>query len=190
MLDAGADIDRPNPDGMTPLIMALDNGFPEVALALLDRGANPHIWDWWGRTPLYVAVTMRGGLDGHAGPRSPASLAVIQTLLEAGVTPNPQLAFKEPSRGGRDNRRIFATTPKRFAHSTTKRGPFVNTWSRCERSGPASCPQRASTPSTCVARTGMILRASRRRSRSTPALMTWERSTTNSASRIASLRQP
>jgi uncharacterized protein len=104
MLDAGADIDRPNPDGMTPLIMALDNGFPEVARALLDRGANAHIWDWWGRTPLYVAVTMRGGLDGHAGPRPPASLAVIQALLEAGVTPNPQLAFKEPSRGGRDNR--------------------------------------------------------------------------------------
>jgi ankyrin repeat protein len=104
MLDAGADKDRPNPDGMTPMIMALDNGYPTVARYLLDRGANPHTWDWWGRTPLYVAVTMRGGLDGRAGSRSPESLEFIKAVLAAGVNPNPQLAFKEPSRGGRDNR--------------------------------------------------------------------------------------
>jgi len=104
MLAAGADVDRPNPDGMTPMTMALDNGSPAVARYLLDRGANPHTWDWWGRTPLYVAVNMRGGLDGRPGQRSPESLDLIKALLEAGVNPNAQLAFKEPSRGGRDNR--------------------------------------------------------------------------------------
>jgi ankyrin repeat protein len=104
MLDAGADKDRPNPDGMTPMMMALDNGYPAVARYLLDRGANPHTWDWWGRTPLYVAVTMRGGLDGRAGARTPESLDFIKAVLDAGVNVNPQLAFKEPSRGGRDNR--------------------------------------------------------------------------------------
>jgi uncharacterized protein len=104
MVEAGADKDRPNPDGMTPMIMALDNGYPAVAHHLLDRGANPLTWDWWGRTPLYVAVTMRGGLDGRAGSRSRESLAFIKALLAAGVNVNAQLAFKEPSRGGRDNR--------------------------------------------------------------------------------------
>jgi ankyrin repeat protein len=104
MLKAGADKDRPNPDGMTPMIMALDNGYPDVARYLLDQGANPHTWDWWGRTPLYVAVTMRGGRDSRAGPRPPESLDLIRALLAAGVNVNAQLAFKEPSRGGRDNR--------------------------------------------------------------------------------------
>jgi len=104
IVGAGANVDKPNPDGMTPMMMALDNGYPAVAQYLLDHGANPHTWDWWGRTPLYVAVTMRGGPDSRQGPRPPESLAFIKAVLDAGVNPNPQLAFKEPSRGGRDNR--------------------------------------------------------------------------------------
>ena len=104
MVDARVDVDRPNPDGMTPMIMALDNGHPDIALYLLQHGANPHVWDWWGRTALYVAVTTRGGRESRPGPRTKESLDFITALLDAGVNPNPQLAFKEPSRGGRDNR--------------------------------------------------------------------------------------
>lgn len=64
LVDAGADVNLPNPDGLTPLINALDNRRFDLAMYLLDKGANPHTWDWYGRTPLYVAVTMNGGGGG------------------------------------------------------------------------------------------------------------------------------
>src|SRR6185436_10272713 len=66
IVKAGADINQPNPDGITPLINALDNKSFDIAMFLLDKGANPHVWDMTGRTPIYVAVDMNsyGGRSG------------------------------------------------------------------------------------------------------------------------------
>jgi ankyrin repeat protein len=104
LLKGGADVDLPNPDGMTPLMMAIDNSHYEVARYLLDHGANPHTWDWWGRTPLYVVVNMRAGADSNPGPREPASLDLVKALLSAGVNPNHQLNMLQPSRNGNSGR--------------------------------------------------------------------------------------
>jgi ankyrin repeat protein len=56
---AGADINFPTPEGVTPLMLALDNSHNEVAKFLMDKGANLDVWDWWGRTPLWIAVDRR-----------------------------------------------------------------------------------------------------------------------------------
>jgi ankyrin repeat protein len=104
LLKGGADIDLPNPDGMTPLMMAIDNSHYDLARYLLDYGANPHTWDWWGRTPLYVVVNMRGGPDSNPGPREPASLDLVHALLNAGVNTNHQLNMLQPSRNGNSGR--------------------------------------------------------------------------------------
>jgi ankyrin repeat protein len=104
LLKGGADLDLPNPDGMTPLMMAIDNSHYEVARYLLGKGANPNTWDWWGRTPLYVVVNMRGGPDSNAGPREPASLDLVRALLDAGVNPNHQLNMLQPGRNGNSGR--------------------------------------------------------------------------------------
>jgi uncharacterized protein len=111
LVKAGADVNRPNPDGLTPLINALDNRRWDIAMLLLDKGANPHTWDMSGRTPLYVAVDMhsfRGdGLFGGRAADSPSGAAqanppvltamdVVRRLLAMGVDTNHQLNRKRP----------------------------------------------------------------------------------------------
>jgi ankyrin repeat protein len=98
IIAAGADIDRPTPEGMTPLLIALDNEALATAQLLLDLGANPHIWDWYGRTALYIAADKSA--VGRGGGNGPTGLDLMQRLLEAGVNPNPQLNMHRPSRGG------------------------------------------------------------------------------------------
>ncbi len=116
----------PTPEGVTPLMIALDNDHNDVAKLLLDRGANPNLWDWWGRTALYIAIDRRdavisplrtGLLTERVEPRWRApsaprasgrppvsSMEIINTLLAAGVDLNPQLNMHRPSRGGNSGR--------------------------------------------------------------------------------------
>ena len=61
------------------------------------------MWDWCGRTALYVAVDMSSSAaaqphaDGAPRPRRATS---SRLLLDAGVNPNAQLNMHRPSRGG------------------------------------------------------------------------------------------
>jgi ankyrin repeat protein len=112
MIGAGADFNLPTPEGVTPLMLALDNEHNDVAKLLLDRGANPHVWDWWGRTALYIAIDRkeaagtpgRGGRGGGAPQAPRAAMEIINMLLAADVDPNPQLNMHRPSRGGNSGR--------------------------------------------------------------------------------------
>ena len=75
LVRAGVDINRPTPDGVSPLMNAIDAGNYAVANFLLDEGANPDLQDWWGRTALYIAIDMhsRGGnIEGAGGGRGGA----------------------------------------------------------------------------------------------------------------------
>ncbi|MEO8097143.1 MAG: ankyrin repeat domain-containing protein [Acidobacteriota bacterium] len=74
LMAAGADINFPTPEGITPLMLALDNEHNEVAKLLMDKGAYLDVWDWWGRTPLWIAVDRKappaatgGGGGGFGG---------------------------------------------------------------------------------------------------------------------------
>ena len=103
LLAAGADADLPTPEGMTPLMIAIDNQRYDTARLLLDEGANPHVWDWYGRTALYVAVdmsTFRGRQSHPATSSETSANDMVRLLLEAGVNPNAQLNMHRPSRGG------------------------------------------------------------------------------------------
>ena len=65
LVAAGADVNLPTPEGVSPIMIALDNGHNSVARLLMDRGGNPHVWDVYGRTALYIAVGNAGGGGGR-----------------------------------------------------------------------------------------------------------------------------
>ena len=108
ILKAGESVDRPTPDGVTALMLAIDNYEFDTAKALLEAGANPHLSDWWGRTALYLAVDMNTyrPRDREPQPRSKSTTAMdlVNALIAAGVDVNPQLNFHRPGRGGNSAR--------------------------------------------------------------------------------------
>ena len=95
LVEAGADIDLPDPKNVTPLFLAIDNFNFDVAKLLIEAGANPNKWDWLGRAPLYSAVDVttlpRGGRPDRPSVDETSSLEIIALLLEAGANPNVQL---------------------------------------------------------------------------------------------------
>lgn len=128
LLAAGADPNIPTPEGVTALMLAIDNDHNDVAKLLLERGANANLWDWWGRTALYIAVDRkaalaapaRGGLLGGGRGARPggatvtrtdgkppvSSMEIINALLAAGVNVDVALNMHRPSRGGNSGRFI------------------------------------------------------------------------------------
>ncbi len=70
MIAAGADVNLPTPEGITPLMIALDNEHNDIAKLLMEKGADLNVWDWWGRTALWIAVDRKaspGGASGFSG---------------------------------------------------------------------------------------------------------------------------
>jgi len=108
LLDAGADINYPTPEAITPLMLAIDNYRYDAAALLLAHGANPHLWDWYGRTALYIATDMNSYtpdyLRGTAQADRNSGLDIMRLLLQAGVNPDPQLNQHRPGRGGNSGR--------------------------------------------------------------------------------------
>jgi uncharacterized protein len=102
LLEGGAKLNLPDPEGVTPLIMSITNAHFDAAKYLIEKGAMVDKWDWWGRSPLYCAVDMNtiphgGRADGPSLDET-TPLQIIQELLDKGANPNLQLKLLPPFR--------------------------------------------------------------------------------------------
>ena len=98
LLKNKADIDLPDPDGVSPLLVAIMNANWDLAKQLILAGADVNQWDIFGESPLYNAVDQRTRIDGGRNsidsPNATTGLAIVKLLLERGANPNTALFFK------------------------------------------------------------------------------------------------
>src|SRR5829696_4501366 len=99
LLTNKADIDLPDPDGVSPLLVAIMNANWDIAQRLITAGADVNHWDIFGETPLFLALNLRTRLDGGKGTsidpmNKTTGLAIVKTLLDRGANPNAQLFFQ------------------------------------------------------------------------------------------------
>jgi ankyrin repeat protein len=120
LIDAKANVNLADPDGITPMVNSIINGHYDVAALLADRGADPNLFDKTGRAALYAAV------DAHTVPASNrpvpsesdnqiTSLDLIKSLIAHGAQVNMQLKTQQPYRTkvdrGSDTMLTTGTTP-------------------------------------------------------------------------------
>jgi ankyrin repeat protein len=102
LIEAGADLNKTDPEGITPLVMANLNARWDSANLLLDAGANPDKWDIYGRSPLYTAVDYNtlphGGRADRLSADLTTSFEIVQLILDKGGNPNLQLKLFPPYR--------------------------------------------------------------------------------------------
>ena len=105
LIAAGADPNLEDPERITPLVMALMNLHFEVAAALINAGADVDKWDFFGRSPLYMAADVstlptkgNGAMAVLPSEDSVTALDVAKLLLQKGANPNLQLKRRPPYR--------------------------------------------------------------------------------------------
>ncbi len=109
LLANGADIDLADPDGVSPLHLAIMNANWDLAKKLIEAGADVDQWDIFGAAPLFTAVGGRSRTDGGRAsidpPNETTGLQIVQLLLERGANPNMQLFFRPANVRGATNLR-------------------------------------------------------------------------------------
>jgi ankyrin repeat protein len=102
LIEAGADINKADPESVTPLLMATLNAKWDSAKQLIESGALLDKWDFYGRNPLYGAVDYstipHGGRPDRLSGDLTTPLEIIEMILERGGNPNLQLKLFPPYR--------------------------------------------------------------------------------------------
>lgn len=96
LVEVGADLDLVDPDGTSPLLVAIINAHYDLAEQLIASGADLDRADASGMAPLYAAVDMHtfGETPGRPAPVASGRLDardIVERLLAGGADPNARL---------------------------------------------------------------------------------------------------
>jgi len=118
LADGKADLNLADPDGLTPMILAIMNANYDLAAMLLEKGADPNVVDVSGRGALFAAVDMHRleWLFSRPTPKSSGKLDsadIAKLLLEKGANPNARLTKRvkglQHNSGGNSNLSVGST---------------------------------------------------------------------------------
>jgi len=135
LIEAGADTEIADANGITPLISAIINhsivnvnrsgqsDHLKIAQYLVQAGADVNAQDWYGETPLWAAVDIRN-LEFQVTATSnrvdrETAYALIESLLDAGADPNSRTREFPPER------RFIAGTGSNGWVDMTGQTPFL-----------------------------------------------------------------
>jgi ankyrin repeat protein len=114
LLDAGADVNERMTDGMSALVLALYNAHYELAVFLLDRGADPNAAEQGWSALHQVAWSRRPNRGFNMPGAVPTgridSLDVVRKLAARGADLNARMT-KEPRDGNRNMLNRIGATP-------------------------------------------------------------------------------
>lgn len=109
LLANGADIDLPDPDGVSPLQVAIMNANWDLTKGLIEAGADVNQWDIYGEAPLFTAIGLYTRISGGRASIDPLNetegLDIIRMLLDGDANPNMQLFFRPSNARGSTNTR-------------------------------------------------------------------------------------
>ena len=99
LLDSGAPLESKNQYGATPLYLAVFNGHSEVALLLLEKGANPNVTDTFYKSSILDSALQKQKAEivkALIGRGVPVSLRQLNMTIGGGDIPTLQAALSAP----------------------------------------------------------------------------------------------